>query len=127
MNVPAYLPNLSIEPENLVSWMADRVGFRDIDFESGEFNDRFQVKAESRKFAFEIIDARMMRWLLSIDPRFSVQMRGTRIVLYSRRVTPSELFLLMGTMKELRDRIPDLVWEEYGTGRPSGDAGAAAR
>lgn len=119
--VAAYLPDLSVEPENVFTRLADHLGLHDIDFESGGFNDRFQVKASHRKFAFDFIDARVMRWLLSIDSRYSLQTRGDKIMLYSKRLSPDELFLLIGTTKEMFDRVPSLVWEEYGSGRPPGE------
>ncbi|MEA2460776.1 MAG: hypothetical protein QOH90_953 [Actinomycetota bacterium] len=117
MTLPAWLPTLTIQPESIFSWLADKAGFHDIDFESEEFNARFQVSSENRKFAFEFVDARIMRWLLSVDPRYGIQMRGNNIIIFAKTLRPTELFSLIGTAKELHDRIPDLVWEEYGTGR----------
>jgi hypothetical protein len=113
--VDAYLPDLTIQPENVLTRLADHVGLHDIDFESGEFNDRFQVKAAHRKFAFDFIDARMMKWLLSIDARYGIQTRATKLMVFSKQLAPADAFLLVGTMKELVDRIPALVWEDYGT------------
>ena len=49
-----------------------RCSFHDIQFESEEFNRDFTVHCEEPKFANDLIDARMMQWLLANA------VRGTR-------------------------------------------------
>lgn len=118
VDVECFLPNLSIARENLLTRFADHLGFHDIDFEYEEFNRAFQVKAENRKFAYELIDPRVMEWLLSIDHRLAFEVHAGAFLVYARRMKPEELLTLIGTAKEFRDRIPRLVWTEYGTGSP---------
>lgn len=48
VDVGAWLPRVSISRENVFTRLADHLSFRDIEFESGEFNKEFQVKAEDR-------------------------------------------------------------------------------
>lgn len=64
LEVGAAFPGLVVSREGFLTRLADHMGFRDIEFESEEFNRRFQVQAGERRFAYELIDARMIRWLL---------------------------------------------------------------
>ena len=114
VEIPAWLPDITIGRENLLTALADRLGLSDIDFESEEFNRAFQIKSKNRKFAFELIDPRMMQWLLSCDRRFGFEIHAKGILIYSKRLKPTELLPLIGSLKQFRDRIPRLVWNEYG-------------
>lgn len=123
IDVPAYLPTIRVERETIASRLADEVGFRDIQFESDEFNRAFRVTSEDRAFAYKLIDARMMHWLLSTDARFGFQTHAGAVLVFARRLRPMELLPLIGTGKELFDHIPRLVWSDYGTG-PAESTGA---
>lgn len=57
-------PAVRIRPENLFDKLAGALGFDDIDFESEEFSRRFHVKSNDKKFAYDLIDPRMMEFLL---------------------------------------------------------------
>ena len=57
-------PTLTVRPEGFFDKVAAAIGFDDIDFESAEFSRKFFVKSSDRKFAFAVIHARMMEYLL---------------------------------------------------------------
>ena len=116
VDIPAYVPVVTIERETFATRLADQVGWRDIQFESGEFNRAFRVTAQDREFAFKLVDARMMQWLLTTPQGFGFQFRGSAFLVFSHRLRPMELLPLVGTGKELYDHIPRLVWTDYGTG-----------
>jgi hypothetical protein len=113
-DVHAVLPHVAVDRENLVSRFADRMGFRDIEFESDQFNRTFQVRSTDREFAYRLIDARMMRWLLAMDGGFGFEVQGNAILVHGPRRNPTELIPLLGMTKGFRDHIPRLVWSEYG-------------
>jgi hypothetical protein len=123
VDVPLYLPRVVVDPEGVSSKLAASIGRRDIQFESYEFNGRFRIAAEDPEFAFKLIDARMMHWMLSTDDMFGFQFYGSAILVWSRRLRPTELFPLIGTAKELYEHIPRLVWKEYTTDIPHAGAG----
>jgi hypothetical protein len=62
------LPSLVVRPEGLFDKLAGAVGFEDIDFESAEFSRRFHVSSSDRRFAYNLIDPRMIEFLLSAEP-----------------------------------------------------------
>jgi hypothetical protein len=114
------IPQVSIQREGLMSRLAEHVGFRDIQFESEEFNRRFQVKSQDREFAYKLLDARMMRWLLddAQDTRF--ELLGNQVLVSTDPVDPGGLSWLFDRALAFREHVPRLVWNEYGTGRPAG-------
>jgi hypothetical protein len=119
-------PYVSVAKESLFTRMADHMGFRDIDFESEDFNREFNVKSEDREFAFKLIDARMMQFLMDSGGKFGFEVRGPTVLTYCHRMRPPELVPLFGTAKGFNDHIPRLVWNEYGTGRAQAPAEAPA-
>lgn len=116
VDIPAYLPIVTIERENVATRVVEHLGFRDIQFESAEFNRTFRVTGEDKSFVFKLVDARMMEWLLTTPPGFGFQFRGSAFLVYSKRLHPDELIPLIGTAKELHDHIPHLVLTDYTTG-----------
>ena len=123
-----FLPYVSITHENLLTVIGDHLGFRDIDFESEDFNRLFNVRSQDREFAFKLIDARMMQWLLSTGGQFGFEIAGNKVLLYCHRLAPTALIPIIGSAKAFHDHIPRLVWTEYaawGKGTPSGGPAAA--
>ncbi|HEV8682684.1 MAG TPA: hypothetical protein VGS09_07910 [Actinomycetota bacterium] len=114
LEVDAAFPPIVVGREGLFSRLADHLGFRDIEFESEEFNRRFQVRSGDRRFAYELVDARMMRWLLALERSVSFEVVGRWILAYHGRVRPEALVPLIGAAAEFRDRIPRAAWGQHG-------------
>jgi hypothetical protein len=111
--IDAACSHLTLARENLLTRLADHVGLRDIEFESEAFNRAFNVKSQDRKFANDLVDARMMRWLLGVDRSFGFEVAGRWILAYSRRLRPAELIPLLGTAGAFREHVPRVVYELY--------------
>lgn len=110
------LPGISIRPEGLWSRLKDQVGFRDIDFESEEFNRAFDVNATDKRFASYLVDPRMMHWLLATRDGWCYEIAGRHALCYCKRVEPARMRLLLEAVRAFRDHIPAVVWKTYGTG-----------
>jgi hypothetical protein len=121
----ASVPYVSVSKENVFTRLADHVGLRDIDFESEQFNREFNVKSPEPEFAFKLIDARMIQWLLTTGGSFGFELDGATLLAYCKRRKPTELVPLMGTAKAFHDHVPRLVWSEYGAGIPGPSAPSA--
>ena len=61
-------PSLLIRPEGMFDKFASFIGFDDIDFESAEFSRKFFVGSSNKRFAYDVIDPRMMEFLLATMP-----------------------------------------------------------
>ncbi len=114
--VDAACPRLSIEPENVFTRLADALTLRDLEFESEEFNRRFNVKGDDRRFATALCDGRMMRWLLDHGDGYAFELVGDRMLCWTRRVSPAGIVHVLGTARGFRERIPDVVRSLYPKG-----------
>ena len=109
---------LTIGRENLLTRLADAVGLDDIRFETEEFNAAFNVKSKDRKFANDLVDQRMMAWLLSAPSDLSFETCGRWILCFGKRRRPLELLPLLGTLEGFKDHIPRVVYDLYRVGPP---------
>jgi len=115
-SIDARCPSLQISEENLFTRLADALTFRDIEFESEEFNRRFTVKGTDERFATAFCDARMMDWLLRHGDGYAFEVVGDRLLCWCRRVEPAEMIHLLGTSKTFREQIPAVVSDLYPRG-----------
>lgn len=111
--VDARCPRLEIAEENVLTRIADALTFRDLEFESEEFNRRFNVTGDDHRFATALCDARMMRWLLDHADGYGFEVVGDRLLCWSRRVTPAAIVRVLGTAQAFRERIPEVVRSLY--------------
>ena len=106
------LEPLIIRSENLFDKLAGIVGFDDIDFESAEFSRKFFVKSPNRKWAYDVIHARAMEFLLA-QPRFSLQFAGTLAMAWRNgTLKPPEFAQAAAVVNGLLDRLPDYVVQQ---------------
>ncbi len=116
VRIDARVPAVRIERETPWSRLTDHVGFRDIEFESEEFNRRFEVRSGDREFAFKLVDGRMIDWLLGLEGKHCYEVNGSWLLAYCSRLASSEVMSLLYSAKAFRERIPRLVWVDYGKG-----------
>jgi hypothetical protein len=123
------LPWVGVEKENPLSKLTEHLGFHDIEFESESFNRMFNVKAADRQFAYQLLDARMIRWMESLGGSFGFEVSGPNLLVWSGKRRASDLIPLFGCAKMFCDHIPRLVWNEYGNGpaRPDAPVGPEER
>ncbi|MCA1831273.1 MAG: hypothetical protein ABR548_14620 [Actinomycetota bacterium] len=110
--VPANCPHLMIRRENVLTWIAEHVGFHDIEFESDEFNRAFRVKGDDRKFAYALIDARMMEWLLQTKG-FEFEVNASFALVISGKLRVSELLNVVAALHGFCSHVPQVVPSLY--------------
>jgi uncharacterized protein DUF3137 len=110
---------LSMEPENVFTRLADHLSFHDIEFESEDFNKAFNVKCDDKKFANDIVDARMMQWMLTLGKTFSFALAGDRALVTSKRLDPTQLPSLLGVTQQFIGHFPNVVYELYPGANPA--------
>lgn len=112
--IAAWLPSVTMERENVFTRLADHIGMRDIEFELEDFNRRFNVKCDDREFAYKLLDARMMEYLLGKAGDVCVEVNGGHVLVWSGKVKVDGLMELLYRAKGFVDNVPRLVWNEYG-------------
>ncbi len=102
------VPDVLIRRENMLDKLAGAFGFDDIDFESSEFSKRFCVKSSDKRFAYDLITAQMMEFLLASNPP-TIDMERGRICIVdgTRRWKPVEFRGRLGWLRSFVDLWPD--------------------
>ena len=75
---------------------------------------RFRVSSADREFAFKLLDARMMQWLLQTAGDHCYEVSGNRVLAYRSKLAPPELTPLFLAASVFVKHIPRLVWADYG-------------
>ncbi len=106
------LKPLIIRAENLFDRIGSVFGFDDIDFESAEFSRRFCVKAEDRKWAYDVLHARAMEFLMQ-SPQFSIEFGPLHVIAWRGRTFKVEdLRAACYVVDGLLDRLPEYVRQQ---------------
>jgi hypothetical protein len=85
-------PDLLVRREHLGDKLKGGLGFDDIDFESEEFSRQFWVTSSDRKYAYDVLHPRMMRFLLDGSRPHVEIVRDACLVLEGRRRWTPEQF-----------------------------------
>ena len=106
------LKPLFIRPERFFDKFTEFFGFDDIDFESAEFSRKFYVKAKDKRWAYDVIHARTMQFLLDM-PQFTIEFDPVHVIAYrSSRFNIAEFEAAAETIKGILDRLPDYLVKE---------------
>jgi hypothetical protein len=114
MQLPGPLPHLQVTHEGIFGGaVANALGFRDLQFESDQFNRAFRVKADDERFGHAVVHPRMMELLLArgeIGWRFE----GNSLVGWDGGAhTPVEVMNRLHLLQQVVDQIPPYVWRDY--------------
>jgi hypothetical protein len=104
------LPSLVIRPENFFDKIAGAIGFPDINFESAEFSRCFHVKSPDARFAYDLIDPRMMEFLMATPP-LPIHLEGRAICISNDggRWKPEQFERQLDFVQQFISRWPDHV------------------
>ena len=89
--IPAACPRLRVGHEDFLTRLGDHLGLRDVELEYDDFNQRFRVKCDDQKFAFSLLDGKMMQWLLGADTFDSFEVDGPWVLLAAPKLDPAQL------------------------------------
>lgn len=113
LQIPTFLPTLQVTPENLLTRIGHSLGLDDIDLESEDFNRRYRVHANDRKFASDVLTPRTMQALLA-RPAVSWRITGTDILTWAEgRITAVGITQALSTLQLVIDGIPSFVWKDH--------------
>src|ERR1019366_2365200 len=101
------MPQVTVTPRGALGMLAEEsLGAPGIHFESIDFNNRFNVKSADDAFAVELIDARMIEMLLSLDSGDHVVFGPLFLMVYTHRRPVAELGALFDATALVTERIP---------------------
>lgn len=118
------LKPLSIRTESIFDKVAGFFGFDDIDFESAEFSRRFCVKSPDRRWAYDVLHARTIEFLLQ-SPRFTIEFApGWVLARKTGRFAPVQFDQALAVIEGVLDGLPDYVVQQQQALSEGGNDGA---
>ncbi len=121
LNSAVPLKPLRIRPENFFDKVGEFFGADDIDFESAQFSRRFYVKSPDKRWAYDVIHARTMEFLLA-SPTFAMQFDTTCVICYrGGTFKPADFQAACEVAAGVLDLLPEYVIRQqhdlHGTGK----------
>jgi hypothetical protein len=80
--LPLWLPVFTMQAENFLLKVGEKFGYREIEFESEEFNQRWFVRGQDTKLIYELLHPRAMERMLNVGP-YRWEFGGNMIVVLS--------------------------------------------
>jgi hypothetical protein len=108
------MPDILVREEHFFDKVAGFLGFDDIDFESAAFSRRFMVKSSDKRFAYDLIDAQMMEFLLE-EGTPNIDIGDHAVCLWygqSTRLEPGQLVELLAWGERFLERWPRVLVAE---------------
>ena len=121
MGLPIVAAGLRMRSESLFDRVASWVGYDDIDFESDEFSRRYHVACDDRRFAYDILHARLIDYLLGCGNVPNLEMQGPLMVLFESQGDAANVRRLLAIGREIVASIPEYVLKARGIGREEGE------
>jgi hypothetical protein len=100
---------LAVTAEGIVTSLADLAVLPDQDVELEAFNRSFEVRADDRKFASDLLDPRMVAFLVEHAAGCVVETVGNRILIARPVSGPPDLDALLLLAFGVADRVPSAV------------------
>ena len=113
LDLETHFPELIIGPEGggLFKMIAEAFGGGDIDFESHEFYEAFDVRSKDKKFAYDFCNAQMIEYLLA-NKGLSLEVDQTLLALGSKGMHKvKRLEFQLQKLAEIRKRMPNYLFE----------------
>lgn len=112
--LPMQLPTMSLTPENFAHRLGKRLGVREMQVESEEFNQRFFISTSDQKMSLDLLHPLAIELLLKM-PTFEWQMAGPFVMLnLSGELSADDYEGLMGCLKRFLDTIPGYYRQDHG-------------
>ncbi|MEU8224392.1 hypothetical protein [Kribbella sp. NPDC048915] len=114
LQLPGPLPHLEVTHEGIFGGaVANALGFRDIQFESDQFNRAFRVKADDERFGHALITPRMMELLLQRG-EIGWRIEGNSLVGWDKGAhDPAEVLNRLALLEQVVLNVPGYVWRDY--------------
>ena len=113
MRAGAECPRLAVTAEGILTTLADLAFMPDQDLELEAFNRAFEVRADDRKFASDLLDPRMVGFLVERAAGCIVETVGNRILVARPASEPPDMEALLLLAVGVAERVPSAVRALY--------------
>lgn len=115
VETPTPRPDLAVLKPTAERRMLDRVGIRDLELESEEFNQAFGIHTASPRFAYDALPATTMQWMLDHPLGRDIEFRfdGHHLVTWQHGLVAENALHLARAdyLIDFMERVPAFVWE----------------
>lgn len=107
------LKPLLIRPEGFGDRIASFFGKNDLDFESAEFSRRYHVSADDRRWAYDVLHARTLEFILGY-PSHTIEFASGRVLVMrdQRRMDAAQFHEALRLIDGILDALPDYLKEQ---------------
>lgn len=112
--VPATWARTLIVPERVATLLGGRLAASDPGTESEAFNRRYAVRADDRRFASALLDARMIEWIMSLPTHTGFEISDGRLLCFVARREFGDLQHALSTGERFLERVPGAVRSMFG-------------
>ena len=121
-------PDLAVVPANLAATVRNAVTQDGVDMESERFNRAFDVRTHDRRFAWTLLDARMIEWLLQQASGVGFEVVDGRLMVFEPRRTSSvdDVRRALERYDVFLQHVPAVVASSFPDGSSSVATAAAA-
>lgn len=114
LDLESEFPVLTVKEERPVSAIlariADAIGRGDIDFESHEFSERYDVRGKNKKFAYDFCNTKMMEYLLE-RTSVPIEVEKTALAIYfPQGIERADIAPRLKHLVNIRERMPDFLF-----------------
>lgn len=119
LNLGKAFPELTIGAEGggLFGAISDAFGGGDIDFESHEFSERYEVRSNSKKFAYDVCNAQMIDYLLDRPANLIEVDKDTLAIGFDAEHNAARMDSTLSHLLKIRSLMPAYLFEK-GHGHP---------
>ena len=119
LNLGKAFPELTIGAEGggLFRMISDVFGGGDIDFESHEFSERYEVRSNSKKFAYDVCNAQMIDYLLDRPANLIEVDKDTLAIGFDAEHNAARMDSVLSHLLKIRSLMPAYLFEK-GHGHP---------
>jgi hypothetical protein len=110
----ADLPGLVVEPQTFQMQLGAPAPGEAIEVGVPSFDQATTVWSDDRDFALRVLDGPTRSWLLSLEERWGVEVRGRLALVYGPRPERPDVMGLLETLRDLLQRLPG----DLGAARP---------
>ncbi len=103
---------IGAEGRGLFKMISDAFGGGDIDFESHEFSERYEVRSESKKFAYDFCNAQMIDYLLGHPARFIEVEKDALAVGFDSQQNVTRIEADLSFLLKIRSLMPSYLFDE---------------
>ena len=93
--VACFLPHFTMQPENFLLKIGEKLGYHEIEFESEEFNKRWFVRGADARSIYDLLHPRAMERLLKTAAHTWSFLGNQIVVIAARHLTPDEIERLL--------------------------------